>query len=124
RRVQGQVEHVAAAEQLLGAHLVEDHPRVDAARHREGDAAGDVRLDQAGDDVRRRALGGDDQVDADGAGELGDAADEVLDLAGGDHHQVGELVDDDDDVRQRVEPELGRALVEGDDVPRAVRGEE
>ena len=30
-----QVEHVALAEQRLGAHLVEDRARVDAARHLE-----------------------------------------------------------------------------------------
>ena len=37
----------------------------------------------------RRALRGDHEVDADGAGHLGDAADRVLDVAGRDHHQVG-----------------------------------
>ena len=48
--------------------------------HLEGDAAGEVGLDDAGDDVDRRPLGGDDQVDADGPGQLGQAADGVLDL--------------------------------------------
>ena len=48
-------------------------------------------------------LRGDDQVDADGAGLLGDAGDALLDVAGRDHHQVVELVDDDDDVRQPLE---------------------
>ena len=44
-------------------------------------------------------LGREHQVDAGGAGELGDADDRVLDVARGDHHQVGELVDDDQQVR-------------------------
>ncbi len=35
-------------------------------------------------------------MDAGGAGELGQAADLALDLERGGHHQVGELVDDDD----------------------------
>ena len=48
-------------------------------------------------------LRGDDEVDADGARLLGDAGDALLDVAGGDHHQVVELVDDDDDVRQPLE---------------------
>ena len=72
-------------------------------RHGEGHAGRDVGLDDAGDDVDGRPLGGDDQVDADGAGLLGDAGDGLLDVAGGDHHQVVELVDDDDDVRQPLE---------------------
>ena len=55
-----------------------------------------------GDDVDRRALGGDDEVDADGAGHLGDAHDGVLDVAGRHHHQVVQLVDDDEDERQRL----------------------
>ena len=58
------------------------------------------------------------------AGQLRDARDQVLDLAGGHHHQVGQLVDDDDDVGQRGQPQPGGALVEHDDVARAVRGEE
>ena len=34
-----------------------------------------------------------------GAGELGDANDGVFDVAGRDHHEVGELVDDNEKVR-------------------------
>jgi len=63
-------------------------------------------------------------VDADGAGQLGHAADQVLDLAGRHHHQVGQLVDDDDDVGERREPEPRGALVEGRDVAGTVAGEE
>jgi hypothetical protein len=40
-------------------------------------------------------------VDAGGAGHLGEALDRALDLLAGDHHQVGHLVDDHDDVGQR-----------------------
>ncbi len=99
----GHVEHVALAEQLLGAHLAEDGAAVDLGRHLEGDAGREVRLDRAGDDVDRRALGREDHVDAGGAGHLGEALDGALDLLAGDHHQVGHLVDDDDDVGQRRE---------------------
>ena len=41
-------------------------------------------------------------MDAGGAGELGEAGDARLDLGGRDHHEVGELVDDGDDVGQPV----------------------
>ena len=43
------------------------------------------------------------EVDAGCAGELRDAHDRVLDLLGGDHHEVGELVDDDDEVGHRLD---------------------
>ena len=33
---------------------------------------------------------------------LCDTADGVLDFLGGDHHQVGQLIDDDDDLRQHL----------------------
>ena len=71
----------------------------------ECDAARNVRLDEAGDDVRGRTLRRDDEVEADRSGELGDPADQILDLPRRDHHQVGELVDDDDDVGQRRDAE-------------------
>ena len=95
-----QQQHVALAHQALGAALVEDDLGVGGRRHREGEAGRDVGLDHAGDDVDRRALRGDDQVDADGTGLRGDAVDRLLDVAGRDHHQVGQLVDHDEDERQ------------------------
>ena len=42
-------------------------------------------------------------VDAGGAGHLGETLDRALDVLAGDHHQVGHLVDDDDDIGQRRE---------------------
>ena len=72
-------------------------------RGRERHAAGEVRLDRAGQDVDRRPLGGDDEVDADGARHLRQARDRGFDVGRRDHHQVGELVDDDDVVRQRLQ---------------------
>ena len=95
------VEHVALAEQLLGAHLAEDRAAVDLRGDLEGDAGREVRLDGAGDHVHRRALGRQHHVDAGGARHLGQALDRTLDLLAGDHHQVGHLVDDDHDVGQR-----------------------
>ena len=64
--------------------------------------AGQVRLDEAGDDVDRRPLRRENQVDADGARHLREPRDRLLDLVARDHHQVGELVDDDDDEAERL----------------------
>ena len=106
------VQHVALAEQLLGALLAEDGAAVDLAGHLEGDAGREIRLDRAGDDVDRGALRRHDEVDAGGARHLGEALDRAFDVLAGDHHQVGHLVDDDDDVGQRLERHL-LLLVDG-----------
>src|SRR5256885_17243173 len=50
-RLDREVEHVAASEQLLRAGLVQDDARVAAGADGEGDPRGDVGLDQAGDDI-------------------------------------------------------------------------
>ena len=105
------VEHVALAQQLLRTTRVEDGSAVDLAGHRERDAAGDVRLDDAGNDVDRRALRRDDQMNARCARQLRQAADRFLDLARGDHHQVGQLVDDDDDLAHRLLIRADRVVV-------------
>ena len=93
-------DHVAAPQELLGAVAVEHRAGVDLGGDLEGDARGEVGLDEAGDDVDRRPLGGHDQVDADGAGDLGQPDQRGLHLAGRDHHEVGQLVDHDHPVRQ------------------------
>ena len=113
------VQHVALAEQLFGALLAQDGAAVDLRRHLEGDAGREVGLDRAGDDIDRGALRRHDQVDAGGARHLRQALDRAFDLLAGDHHQVGHLVDDDDDVGHRrkidfllLEQRLAGALVE------------
>ena len=100
--VVGQVEHVALAEERLGASGVEDDAAVGLACHREGDTARDVRLDQTGDDVHARPLRCDDEMNADGASLGGEATDRGFDVVWRKHHQVGKLVDHQDDVWQRL----------------------
>ena len=63
-------------------------------RHPERDPAREVRLDEAGDDVHRRALRREDEVDADGARLLRQHGERRLHLALHRHHQVGQLVHD------------------------------
>src|SRR3990167_5735124 len=50
------------SEELLGAVAVEDRPRVHLGRDLEGDARGEVRLDQPRDYVHRGPLGRDDPI--------------------------------------------------------------
>ena len=118
----GHEEHVAVAQQLLRAAVVDHRAAVHLGRHREGDTGGDVGLDDAGDDVDRRALGGDDQMHARRARQLRQAADAVLHLAGADHHQVGQLVDDDHHLRHDLLAGL-QLLVVALDVAHVALGE-
>ena len=71
--VAGEVEHVAIAEQGFSADSIQDDAGIDAGSDGEGHAGGEVGLDEAGKDVDARALGGDDEMHADGAGHLGQA---------------------------------------------------
>ncbi len=45
------VQHIAVAQQLFGATLVDDGPRVDLARHLERHTRRNVGLDQTGDHI-------------------------------------------------------------------------
>ena len=98
RRARGQVQHVAAPKQRLGAIGVENRSRVDLRRHPERDAGREVGLDQSRDHIHRRALGCEHQVNADRPRHLGEPRDRFLHVAGIEHHEVRQLVDDDHDV--------------------------
>src|ERR1039458_246723 len=112
RRSRRKEQHVALAQQVLGAHAVEDGARIHPGGHAEADPRGEVRLDDAGDDVHAGALRGQHQVHADGARHLRQARDAFLDVAALEHHEVGQLVDENHDVGQRLEVLLGLLLGE------------
>src|SRR5882724_346576 len=57
-------QHVPVPEHGLRAVLVEDGTAVDLGRDPERDTAREVRLDEPGDDVHRRTLGGEHQMNA------------------------------------------------------------
>ena len=97
-----QVEHVALANELVGALGVEDDAGVERGGNLEGDAAGNVRLDDAGDHIGARRLGGDDEMDAGRAGFLGDPGDAHFHIRRGGLHEVGELVDQHNDVGETI----------------------
>ena len=73
RIVAAEKEHVALADELIGAGAVEDCLAVYARHHFESHAGREVGLDGSGDDVRGWALGCDDHVHPDGSGQLCDA---------------------------------------------------
>jgi hypothetical protein len=64
--------------------------------------AREVRLDETGDHVHRGTLGREDQVDADRARLLRQHRERRFHFALHRHHEVGQLVHDDDDVGQHA----------------------
>ena len=92
-------EHVAVAKQLFSAAFVKHYPAVGSAGHLEGDPGRQVALDQAGDDVDRRFLRSQNQMDTNRPALLGQPNDVLLDLLARGHHHVGDLVRDHHDER-------------------------
>ena len=89
-------------DQLLGARLIEDDAAVGEARGGEGEPTRNVGLDEARHHVDARALRREDEVDSGCARELRDPHDRLLDIARGDHHEVRQFVDDDEEIRVRT----------------------
>jgi len=89
-------------------------PVVHGKRH----AVVDVGLDESGDDIGRRRCLATMRWDAISAPELGDTDDGGLHVLARHHHEVGELVDDDDEighvlggvVHLPVLPAIGRSV--------------
>ena len=93
-----EVEGITLASESLGPVLIEDDAGVELRGGGEGQTRGDVGLDEAGDHLGDGPLGGQDQVDPGGTGQLGDALNGGLDVLGRRHHEIGELIDDDQKV--------------------------
>ena len=97
-----QEEHVALADEPFGAALVEDHAAVGEARHAKASRVGMFALMtpvMTLTDGRWVAI---TRWMPTARRHLRDATDRFLDVAGGDHHQVVELVDDHDDEGQTL----------------------
>ena len=84
--------------------------RIHAGRHAEADARREVGLDQAGDDVHAGPLRGEHQVHADSARHLRQTRDGFFHVLAFEHHQVGQLVDQDQDVTAAASALLVRLL--------------
>lgn len=91
----------------FSARVIENDARFKRTRNGKRDAARDVGLHKAGDDIGGRALRGNNEVHTGSAAHLGDAADALFHLFGGGHHKVGQLVDHDDNTRYRRLAEAG-----------------
>ncbi len=99
----GIVEHIAVAEELLSAGGAERGHGVLARGDAEADTAREVGLDEARHHVHAGTLGGDNHMDAAGAGQLRETDDAGLHVLAALQHEVSELVDDDGDIGHGLE---------------------
>ena len=93
-------QHVSLAEELLGAVHIQNGSRIHARSHGKGDTARHIRLDQTGNDIDRRTLCRNDQMNAARSCELCQTADGFLDFARRYHHKIRQLVHDNHNLRQ------------------------
>ena len=93
-------EHVALAQQYIRPVLIQHDAAVHLAGDAEGDSARHVALDQSRHHIRLRPLRRQYQVNPHRPRLLRQANDERFHFLSAGHHQISQLVDDDDDVRQ------------------------
>ena len=93
------VKHIAPSKQFLRAVHVKNRAAVHPTRDRQGNSRRHIGLDLSGHNIDGWALRRDDQMNARRPGQLRQAADRVLNVLGRNHHEVGQLVNDDDDSR-------------------------
>ena len=96
-------EHISVAYELFGARHIEYGSRIDGRRYGEREAAGDIGLDNTRYDIDGGTLSRYDKVHTRGSRLLSKAAYRVLDLVGGNHHKVGELVDENNYLMHRAQ---------------------
>ena len=103
RGARRQVQHIAMTQQLLSTHLVQDGARIHTRGDLESHPRRNVGLDQAGNDIHRRPLGGQHQVNSGRPCLLRQAGDQFFDFFADDHHHVGKLVNHNNDKRKSTE---------------------
>ena len=93
-----QEQHVAVPQQGLGAVLIQDRPAVHLRGDSERDPAREVGFDEPGQHVHGGTLGGENQMDPDRPGFLGQHGQRRFHFGGHRHHQVGQLIHHDHDI--------------------------
>ena len=102
RCVSRQQQHVALTNQFFRAGLVQDHATVSKARYRKCHTRRNVGFDNTRDDVDAWALCCNDQVNTDRTSLLRNASDAVFYVASRNHHQVIQLINHNQDVRNAI----------------------
>jgi hypothetical protein len=96
------IEEVSFAEEVFGARFVEDNAGINSRGNLKRDSGRNVGFDHPGNDSGARSLSRDDEVDPRSTSFGREESDGVLNFGGSDLHEVGELIDDHNDVGQAI----------------------
>ena len=95
-----QKQHVAFTEKLIGTHSIQNGARIYSGSNLIRHTCGEIGLDDSRQDIHRRTLRGNDQMNACGPCHLRQPGQRVFHTFGCDHHKVGQLIDQDNNVRE------------------------
>ena len=91
-------QHVAMTQQFLRTFHIQDDAGFQTGRNAKRNLGRNICLDQARDNIGRRSLCRDDQMDAGCTRQLCQTDDQAFDFFRSCQHKVGELIDHDDDL--------------------------
>lgn len=99
RRTNGIKEHVALAQEFFCTAHIQDCARIDLGGNSKRYTRRNVCLDDASDDIDGRTLRREYEMYTRRARLLREATDSVFHIVRRNHHEIGKLIDDDDDGR-------------------------
>ena len=99
RSTHRQEEPIALANELLGTRLVQNDSRIGHRGGREGQPRRNIGLDKTGAHIGRWTLSSQHQVDTGSTCQLGNTNDGIFNITRGYQHEIGQLVNDDQQVR-------------------------
>ena len=100
RNFRTRVQHIALTQKFFRADLIDDNAAVHFRSDHKRNAAGNVRLYKTGNNVDRRTLGRQYQMNTDGAAHCGKAGYRRFKLFPRSRHKVGKFVNNQYDVRK------------------------
>ena len=95
-------QHIAAPQQFFGTAAVKDGTRVNLTGHRKGNTGRHIGLDDTRDNVNGRTLRSQHHMNTCRTRLLCQTADGIFYIMGCNHHQIRELVNDDDNRRHLI----------------------
>ena len=101
-QIRRDIEHVTTTEEFLGTGGIKNYPGVGHRGDSKGQASGDIGFDKTGDNVDRRTLSSQNQMNTNCPSHLCQPADIVFDLSRREEHNFGQLVDKDNNVGDRL----------------------
>ena len=93
-------EHIALAQQLFRSVHINDGSGIGTGGHIKGNPARYIGFNQAGDNINRRPLGRNNQMQPGRSGHLRQPANRILNFIGSYHHQIRQLINNNHNLRE------------------------